>query len=89
MKSAIEKVEDCKCDIENAETKINELIPTLSASKNVVYASEDNILRAKAEYRDSKNACSDQQKEIERLERPLRLLRIEAQEEFGLVWRLH
>ena len=85
MKKAIEKVEDCKHDIENAETNSNELIPTLTASRTVLITSEDNIYRAKKEYRESKIACCDQQEEIERLEGPLRLLRMELQEEFGLV----
>ena len=85
MNKAIEKIEECKRDIENAENSIRELLPTLSAAKHVLKTSEENVLTATNEYQDSKQACIDQQQEIERLEEPLGTLRAEAQQDFHLV----
>ena len=85
MNNAIEKIEECKKDIENAEKSIRELLPTLSAAKHVLKTAEEKVLTATNEYQDSKQACIDQQLEIERLEEPLGTLRAEAQKDFHLV----
>ena len=88
MTKAITKVEECRGDIQVAEKCITELTPTLTAAKNVLKKSEDNVMNATKDYRDAKQACNDHQQKIESLERPLLKLRQEVQQDFSLVCRV-
>ena len=85
LTAATDKIKEAERYVDNVEKSINDLTPLLEAAKSELKTSEHNVKLATQEYHNSKQACVDQQKEVENLKQPIKVLREEAKEEFGKV----
>eukprot|EP00795_Rhopilema_esculentum_P014239 gene14239-5264_t len=83
LTAATDKIKEAERYVDNVEKSINDLTPLLETAKSELKTSEDNVKVATQEYHNSKQACVDQQKEVENLKQPIQVLRKEAKEEFG------
>eukprot|EP00794_Sanderia_malayensis_P003656 gene3656-4173_t len=83
LRSATDKVEKGKQYIEDVESRIQEISPLLEESRKELANSEASVKAATNEYRESRDSCDDQQKQVDDLEIPLAQLREEAHEELG------
>ena len=86
---ATDKIQEGKNYIADTEKSISELTPVLEKARQDLKTADAEVKLATKKYHDSKEACADQQNEIENLKVPLERLNDEAKEQFGKVCICH
>ncbi len=78
-------MEEGKKYIEGVGSRISEMTPLYEESQKELAESEASVKMSTKEYHESRDACDEQQKQIDQLEIPLKQLKEEAHEEIGKV----
>lgn len=85
FEKALQRMEEAQCSITKMEEEIKSLKPVLANAQQDVKQWQESVEDCQKDYATQKENCKQQELEIERLQKPIEILKKEADAEFDKV----